>query len=254
MVLKIPWGFFLEKLPVPMLLFLFLSGFNPADGRYIYEKEGFLLEPPSGWELLGPGQYRELRFKRDNQCMVSVQPTSRAQNWPVAEYVKKWEERALRPGSNFEKRVNNAETIINGYPVFSVDYTGRLGKIPVAFIKLPHQNIIVALECRRDFQGGVKQWVKVIYSIRSLEKGTAKQKQTKAAASPQSVNRPQAGSTKPPSIHPTTPPDSSQPTPAGGLIQRGPKPDYSKLGKSSSFAKRATVKEWDTRGPSIEWE
>lgn len=138
-------------------------------GTFINQGEGYSLVPPLGWGKVGPGRFREMRFIGAVKCEIMVFPAGRKHQMTPAAYSRAWDAaNGLRPGTNFERRVQSTDININGYPGILVQYTGKSGLMEIAYLRLPHQIILLVWDCPAMRNQFMNTYGEVIKSVRYI--------------------------------------------------------------------------------------
>ena len=172
-----------------------------ASQLYINQDEGYSVTSPAGWRIVGPGANKEMVFQRGAGCHMVIFPAGRRNQMTPDAYVKVWEPRALKPGTTLERRMAIEELTINDYPSLLAQYMGKNGPLEIVFMRLPHQILLVLLECPGSRDQVMDLYSNFIQSIRVFGKDVPK-------ALPQSTEPPapsSVGSAKPPVKAPERP-------------------------------------------------
>jgi|GEM_PF-4427021 len=175
-----------------------------ASQLYINQDEGYSATSPTGWKIVGPGPNREMIFQRGAGCHMVIFPAGRRNQMTPEAYVKMWEPRALKPGTNLEQRTAIKELTINDYPSLLAQYMGKNGPLEIVFMRLPHQILLVLLECPESRDQVMDLYSNFIKSIRVFGKAVPK--------SPPQAPRPPARSSTENPKPPAQPQGSSAPS------------------------------------------
>ena len=152
--------------------FLVLAFAAPATAsqRYINEAEGYSAIPPPSWQIAGPGQHKEISFRRDGACHMVIFPAGRRNQMSPRAYINVWEPKTLKPGTAVERRTQLSEMTINDYPSILTQYMGKNGPLEIVFMRLPHQILLVLLECPASREQVMNLFGDMVGSIRALGK------------------------------------------------------------------------------------
>lgn len=135
--------------------------------------EGYALTPPAGWQPSGPGEFREMLFMRDADCGMIVFPAGRHVDLSPSDYLAQWEPKALKPGTNFERRSASQDVEIRGYPGIVAEYDGQSGPMEAVFLRLPHQILLFVLHCPGWDQAVIDAFGNAVNSVVATESGSA---------------------------------------------------------------------------------